>query len=233
MAKQTVPVPDIGGAENVDVIEVCVAPGDTVAAEDSLIVLESDKASMDVPAPFAGKVVAVLVKEGDQVSEGTLFIEIETDASDSSAPAASAEAAVAAPVQAASVAPQNAAEIPVKIPDIGGSEGVDVIELCVAVGDTVAEGDSLIVLESDKASMEVPSPAAGTVVSIVVAEGSKVSEGDDLLVLALAAPAPSAAPAQAAAPQAAAAASTSTMDVTVPDIGGSEGVDVIEVCVAE
>ena len=108
MAKQTITVPDIGGAEGVDVIEVCVAPGDTVAAEDSLIVLESDKASMDVPSPVAGKIVALIVKEGDQVSEGDAIIELETegaaDAASAStppaeAPPASEPAPAAAPAE--------------------------------------------------------------------------------------------------------------------------------------
>ncbi len=235
MAKQTVNVPDIGGAENVDVIEVCVAPGDEVAAEDSLIVLESDKASMDVPSPMAGKVLSILLKEGDQVSEGAAILEIDTAAAGNAPAVAEAPAPAAEDVPAPAGA---AAEIAVAVPDIGGAEGVDVIEVCVAVGDTVAEGDSIIVLESDKASMEVPSPVGGKVVSIALAEGSKVSEGDPVLVLAGeggAAVADASEPppqAPAVAPPPASAAAAGTMDVAVPDIGGAEGVDVIEVCVA-
>lgn len=233
MATQIINVPDIGGAENVDVIEVCVSEGDTIAIDDALVVLESDKASMDVPSPAAGKIVSLKIKEGDKVSEGDALLELEVEgggAQESAEPeSASADSSASAPASA------GGAERPVAVPDIGGAEGVDVIELCVAVGDEVAEGDSLIVLESDKASMDIPSPAAGKVVSIAVAEGDKLSEGDAILVLASDAPAevsPSPAPAASPAPAPAAVAS-SEMDVAVPDIGGAEGVDVIEVCVAE
>ncbi|WP_086931178.1 pyruvate dehydrogenase complex dihydrolipoyllysine-residue acetyltransferase [Agarilytica rhodophyticola] len=232
MAKQTVPVPDIGGAENVDVIEISVAPGDVIAVDDPLITLESDKASMDIPSPVAGKVINVLVKEGDQVSEGSAVLEIEVGGAEDAAPATQA-----APVESAPAAASSATEqTPVAVPDIGGAEGVDVIEICVAIGDTVAEGDSIIVLESDKASMEVPAPTGGKVVSIALKEGMKVSEGDAVLVLetqggGTVAPAPAAdsAPAPVAAAPSGASAS---MDVSVPDIGGAEDVDVIEVCVA-
>ena len=209
MVKQTVSVPDIGGAENVDVIEVCVALGDTVAVEDSLLVLESDKASMDVPSPIAGEVVSLLVKEGDQVSEGTAIVELEAEGETSSqvdeASVEEPQATSAEPVSQAelpsSPATVSVAEMPVLVPDIGGAEGVDVIEICVAVDDVVAEGDSLVVLESDKAAMEVPSPAGGKVVSISLSEGAKVSEGDAILVLAVEAAesAPASEPAPAAA----------------------------------
>ncbi len=237
MAIQTVPVPDIGGAENVDVIEVCVAVGDEIAADDALVVLESDKASMDVPSPIAGKVVALSIKEGDKVSEGDAILELEiADASAETAPVKAAPEPVAeAP---ATPSGQQQAELPVAVPDIGGAEGVDVIEICVAVGDDVAEGDSLIVLESDKASMDIPAPAAGKVLSIDVSEGAKVSQGDAILVLSSAG---AAAPAEAPAtePQSSSGAKATTtapaaeLEVEVPDIGGAEGVDVIEVCVSE
>jgi len=236
VAKQTINVPDIGGAENVDVIEVCVAPGDVVAAEDSLIVLESDKASMDVPSPVTGKVVSLLISEGDQVSEGAAILELETDAATDSGEPDEDVAAVQdkTSVNAAELS-ESAIEIPVVVPDIGGGEGVDVIEVCVAVGDTVAEGDSIIVLESDKASMEVPSPAAGKVVSIAVSEGVKVSQGDAVLVLAgetvVDSSVPASVPVENNAPSAVEP-SGGVLDVAVPDIGGSEDVDVIEVCVA-
>ncbi len=232
MAIETIKVPDIGGAENVDVIEVCVAVGDTIKADASLIVLESDKASMDIPAPKAGKVVKILLKEGDQVSEGAAILELETDAAAESAPSS---AAAPAPAKAEPAAPVSAAtsgaETTVEVPDIGGSENVDVIEVCVKVGQEIKEGESLIVLESDKASMEVPAPASGKVVSIAIKEGDKVSAGSKILVLSTgAAPAAPAAAAQqpASAPSSAA---PSIIDLVVPDIGGSEGVDVIEVCV--
>lgn len=231
MAIETIKVPDIGGAEGVEVIEVCVKPGDSVSAEQSLIVLESDKASMEVPSPKAGTVKSVLIKVGDKASEGTAVIELEV----AGAAAAPAPVTAPAPVAAPAAAAPASAQMAVAVPDIGGAEGVDVIEICVKVGDQVKEGDSLIVLESDKASMEVPSPASGTVVSLAIKVGDKASQGTPVLVLstgaapaaAPSAPAVSAAPVTTAAPAAAAG----PMAVAVPDIGGAEGVEVIEVCV--
>jgi pyruvate dehydrogenase E2 component (dihydrolipoamide acetyltransferase) len=233
VAIETIKVPDIGGAENVDVIEVCVAVGDMVKAEDSLIVLESDKASMDIPAPQSGKVVKILLKEGDQVSEGAAIIELETDAKAAASSAAPAPAKSES-TQAAPVAAATGAETTVEVPDIGGAENVDVIEVCVKVGQEIKEGESVIVLESDKASMEVPAPASGKVISIAIKEGDKVSAGSKILVLSTgaASAAASASPSAPAQPAPAAASqSSSTMDLVVPDIGGAEGVDVIEVCV--
>lgn len=242
MAIETIKVPDIGGAENVDVIEVCVAVGDMVKAEQSLIVLESDKASMDIPAPKSGKVVKILLKEGDQVSEGAAIVELETEAKAEASPAQAAPASAKNESTASAPAPAKndsatpaagGAETTVEVPDIGGSENVDVIEVCVKVGQEIKEGESLIVLESDKASMEVPAPASGKVVSISIKEGDKVSAGSKILVLSTGAPsAAAAAPSSSAKPAPAATApQSSTMDLVVPDIGGAEGVDVIEVCV--
>ena len=211
MAKQVIKVPDLGGADQVDVIEISVSVGDTVAEEDALIVVEGDKASMDVPAPFAGKILSLSVKEGDKVSEGDVIGEIETDAAGDSAeePAeekAEAPAEEAAPAPAAEKsAPASApageeTEQDIVVPDLGGADAVDVIEITVSAGDEVGEGDSLIVVEGDKASMDVPSPAAGTIVSISVKEGDKVSTGDVIGVMkAVSAGAPAAAPAPAAA----------------------------------
>lgn len=253
MANQTVPVPDIGGAENVEVIEIAVSPGDIVAVEDTLITLESDKASMDIPSPAAGKVISVLVSIGDNISEGSAILELEESDSKNingernNGRATSAKPEVATPepevVAVAPAASQFAGdEISVVIPDIGGAEGIDVIEVCVAVGDSVDEGDSILVLESDKASMEVPSPASGTVTSIRVKEGDKVSEGDSVLVLvsvdAVASPASSVSPACSSVSvvesvnpvETISAPASKTLDVTVPDIGGS-AVDVIEISV--
>ncbi|MFB9887462.1 dihydrolipoyllysine-residue acetyltransferase [Balneatrix alpica] len=249
MTTEMIKVPDIGTSDEVDVIEICVKVGDQVGEGDSLIVLESDKASMDVPSPMAGTVKAVLVKEGDKAAEGTLIVELEV----AGAVAATPEAEVAAPAPAPAPAPAApapaaaggvATEV-VKVPDIGGSEGVDVIEVCVKVGQTVAEGDSLLVLESDKASMEVPAPKGGVVKSIAIAEGAKVSEGDVILELEVASGPAQATPIEStakaeSAPAAASAPVTAPVPapvaggvetVKVPDIGGSEGVDVIEVCV--
>jgi pyruvate dehydrogenase E2 component (dihydrolipoamide acetyltransferase) len=243
-------VPDIGSDDAVDVIEVCVKVGDTIKEGDSLIVLETDKASMEVPASEGGVITKILIKEGDTCKEGDVIVELETGAA-AAAPAAAAPApasaaaapAAAAPTPASAAAPAATAAGSVEavtVPDIGGGENVDVIEVCVKVGDTIAEGDSLIVLETDKASMEVPAPKGGVVKSISVTEGGTVSEGDLILELEVAggaaAPAPvaaapvTAAPA-AAAPVAAAPVAGGVEPVTVPDIGGSENVDVIEVCV--
>lgn len=193
MTKQVIKVPDLGGADQVDVIEISVTVGATVAVDDSLIVVEGDKASMDVPAPFAGKILSISVSEGDKVAEGDVIAEIETEA----------EASVAAPEPQQAAASERAAEkeqvqestekeaaiatevseLALMIPDLGGADQVDVIEITVAAGDEVAEGDALIVVEGDKASMDVPSPAAGTVVAIAVKEGDKVSSGDAMGVL--------------------------------------------------
>jgi pyruvate dehydrogenase E2 component (dihydrolipoamide acetyltransferase) len=189
VSTQEIKVPDIGGAEEVEVIEICVAVGDQIEAEDSIVVLESDKASMEIPAPHGGKVVSIAVKEGDSVSEGMLLLTLETEADASEAapaaqqaePKAEEAAPVSKPAPSSGPASTVAANEIVKVPDIGGSEGVEVIELCVAVGDEVAEGDSIVVLESDKASMEVPAPKAGKVLRWIVSEGDQVAEGSELL----------------------------------------------------
>ncbi|HAS6884851.1 TPA: pyruvate dehydrogenase complex dihydrolipoyllysine-residue acetyltransferase [Vibrio parahaemolyticus] len=175
-------VPDIGGDE-VEVTEIMVAIGDSIEEEQSLITVEGDKASMEVPAPFAGTLKEIKVAAGDKVSTGSLIMVFET--AGSGAPAASAAKEV-------------------NVPDIGGDE-VEVTEIMVAVGDTVEEEQSLITVEGDKASMEVPAPFAGTVKEIKIAAGDKVSTGSLIMVfeVAGAAPAPIAAPAQAAAPAAA------------------------------
>lgn len=208
MAIQTIKVPDIGGSEGVEVIEISVAVGDVIALEDSIVVLETDKASMEIPASAAGKVTAIKVKVGDKVSEGDLLIEVEAEGAGEapaaeSKPAESAAQPAAAPAAPAAAPAAAAAEQPITVPDIGGSEGVEVIEIIVKAGDEVAEGDSLIVLETDKASMEIPSPAAGKIVSISLKVGDKVSQGSAIGVIAAAGAAPAAAPV-AAAPAAAA-----------------------------
>lgn len=199
MSTEIIKVPDIGGAEGVEVIEICVAVGDAVEAEDSLVVLESDKASMEVPSPMAGTVTAINIADGDSLSEGDVILELSTEgqaegqAEDVSAPAESSPASpseqasapvvpAASPADPAPVQATAASSIEtIKIPDIGGADNVDVIEVCVAVGDEVAEGDSLIVLETDKASMEVPSPVAGKVITLSMNEGDTASEGADIL----------------------------------------------------
>ncbi|SBT13743.1 pyruvate dehydrogenase complex dihydrolipoyllysine-residue acetyltransferase [Vibrio celticus] len=190
-------VPDIGGDE-VEVTEIMVAIGDAVEEEQSLLTVEGDKASMEVPAPFAGIVKEIKIASGDSVSTGSLVMVFEVAGS---APAAAPAPAAAAPVAAA---PAASAEKEVNVLDIGGDE-VEVTEIMVAVGDTVEEEQSLITVEGDKASMEVPAPFAGTVKEIKIAAGDKVSTGSLIMTFVVegAAPAPVAAPAQAAAPAAA------------------------------
>ncbi|CNP63661.1 TPA: dihydrolipoyllysine-residue acetyltransferase [Neisseria gonorrhoeae] len=191
-------VPDIGGHENVDIIAVEVKVGDTIAVDDTLITLETDKATMDVPADAAGVVKEVKVKVGDKISEGGVILTVETGAA--AAEAAPAAAAEAQPAPAAA----GGATVQVAVPDIGGHTDVDVIAVEIKVGDTVAEDDTLITLETDKATMDVPCTEAGVVKAVFVKVGDKVSEGSAIIEVetagsATAAPAPAA---QAAAPAA-------------------------------
>ncbi len=217
-------VPDIG-ADEVEVTEILVKVGDKVAEEQSLITVEGDKASMEVPASQAGIVKEIKVVAGDKVSTGSLIMVFEAEAAAAAAPAPAPQAA--APVAAA---PAAAALKEVQVPDIGGDE-VEVTEIMVKVGDVVAEEQSLITVEGDKASMEVPAPFAGTVKEIKIAAGDKVSTGSLIMVFEVAGAAPVAAPVQAAAPAAAAAPAVAALkEVQVPDIGGDE-VTVTEIMV--
>ena len=225
MSKQIM-VPDIG-ADEVEVTEIMVAVGDKVELDQSLIAVEGDKASMEVPAPAAGIVKEILIKVGDKVATGSQIMVFESEGA-----AAPAPVQAAAPVAAAPSAPAAAARKDVHVPDIGDDE-VEVTELMVAVGDMVEADQSILAVEGDKASMEVPAPFAGRVVEIKVAAGAKVSTGSLVMVfeVAGAAPAAVAAPVQAAAPVAAAPAVAAAKDVNVPDIGGDE-VEVTEIMVA-
>ncbi|EKF9747498.1 pyruvate dehydrogenase complex dihydrolipoyllysine-residue acetyltransferase [Vibrio cholerae] len=217
-------VPDIG-ADEVEVTEILVKVGDKVAEEQSLITVEGDKASMEVPASQAGIVKEIKVVAGDKVSTGSLIMVFEVEGAAAAAPAPASQAA--APVAAA---PAAAALKEVQVPDIGGDE-VEVTEIMVKVGDVVAEEQSLITVEGDKASMEVPAPFAGTVKEIKIAAGDKVSTGSLIMVFEVAGAAPVAAPVQAAAPAAAAAPAVAALkEVQVPDIGGDE-VTVTEIMV--
>lgn len=186
-------VPDIGGHENVDIIAVEVKAGDTIAVDDTLITLETDKATMDVPADAAGVVKEVKVKVGDKISEGGVILTVETGAA--AAEAAPAAAAETQPAPAAT----GGATVQVAVPDIGGHTDVDVIAVEIKVGDTVAEDDTLITLETDKATMDVPCTAAGVVKAVFLKVGDKVSEGSAIIEVETAGSA-AAAPAQAAAP---------------------------------
>ncbi|EHH1184819.1 pyruvate dehydrogenase complex dihydrolipoyllysine-residue acetyltransferase [Vibrio vulnificus] len=191
-------VPDIGGDE-VEVTEILVAVGDSIAEEQSLLTVEGDKASMEVPAPFAGTLKEIKVAAGDKVSTGSLVMIFEVAGSGAAAPAPVVSAAPAAAPAASGAGTPERKEV--NVPDIGGDE-VEVTEIMVAVGDTVTEEQSLITVEGDKASMEVPAPFAGTVKEIKVAAGDKVSTGSLIMVfeVAGAAPVAAAAPAQSAAP---------------------------------
>ncbi|WP_410497451.1 dihydrolipoyllysine-residue acetyltransferase [Chitinibacter sp. S2-10] len=203
-------IPDIGGHAGVEVIEVFVKVGDVIEKEQSLITLETDKATMEVPSTEAGIVKEMRIKVGDKASEGDVVLMLEVGAA-AAAPAPAAAAPVAAAPAAASAAPAAAATsstssiVEVHVPDIGNFDAVEVIEVNVKVGDTVSLDDGLITLESDKASMEVPSTAAGVVESIAVKVGDKVAQGALVLTVrsSAAAPAPVAAPVAAPAPAAA------------------------------
>lgn len=197
MATSKMMIPDLGGADNVEVIEICVTVGDTVSEGDSIIVVETDKASMEIPASSAGVIKSIALKEGDTCSLGDLMVEIEGAARAEpepvdQTPAAEApkETVKASEPKAALVSPESGASVSERqaiVPDLGGATDVEVIEISVKVGDVVAEGDSLIVLETDKASMEIPAAFAGTVVSVNVKDGAKVNVGDTIVVLASAA----------------------------------------------
>jgi len=219
MALVEVKVPDIGDFKDVEIIEVLVKPGDTIKAEQSLLTVESDKASMEIPSSTAGVVKEMKVKLGDKVSEGTLVLTLEAEGGAAAAPAPAPAAAAPAPA-AAAPAPAPAAAAPaassgpvqVVVPDIGDFDEVAVIEVMVKAGDVVKLEQSLITVESDKASMEIPSSNAGTVKEVLVKVGDKVSKGSPVVVLEGAsggAAAPAAAPAPAAAAAAPAAATAS------------------------
>lgn len=251
-------VPDIGGDE-VQVIEICASVGDTLAAEESILTVESDKATMDIPAPFAGVLAELKVAVGDKVSEGTLIAMMQAAGTANVQAAPVAQAAAPAPVAPAPVqaAPAPVAAAPatgatqvveVTVPDIGGDTDVSVIEVLVAAGDKIEIDAGLITLETDKATMDVPSPFAGVVKEVKVAVGDKVSQGSLVIMLEVGGAAPAAAPqasapaasapvAQAApaapvAPVAAAAPVVAVKEIQVPDIGDASNVDVIEVLVS-
>ncbi len=186
MSIQTVSVPDIGGGE-AEIIEISVTVGEMIEVEQSIIVLETDKASMDIPSSLAGKVTKVSVSVGDKLSEGDVILELEAEgaaaepATQSTPEPAAEEMAplIEEPAEAASSSGPQV--IDVQVPE--GAEGAEVIEVMVAVGDEIAADDSLVVLETDKASMEVPAPHAGKVVSITVKTGDKTAEGGVILSL--------------------------------------------------
>lgn len=203
-------VPNIGEFSDVEVVEVMVGPGDSVRAEDALITLETDKAAMEVPSPFAGRVVELKVGPGDRVSEGDVIALVELAGE---AEAAAGEAAPAAPDGAQSASAQSASaeaasapatapagKLPVTVPDLGDVPEADVSEVLVSAGDMIKAEQPLITLESDKAAMDVPAPAAGKVLRVAIKAGQKVRSGDLILELEAAAGTP-ASPASPAGPR--------------------------------
>ena len=238
MALVNIQVPDIGDFDEVGVIELLVKVGDTVKAEQSLITVESDKASMEIPSSHAGVVKELKIALGDKVKQGSVIAVVESaDAGAAAAPAAAPAPAAAAPAPApvaapapapAAAAPAAAGPVEVRVPDIGDFKDVAVIELLVKPGDTIKVEQSLFTVESDKASMEIPSPAAGVLKELKVKIGDTVNIGDLVAVLEgaataaapAAAPAPVAAaapaPAPVAAPAVAAAAAPAAATASVP-----------------
>ncbi|PVY93434.1 pyruvate dehydrogenase E2 component (dihydrolipoamide acetyltransferase) [Acidovorax sp. 99] len=235
MALVNIQVPDIGDFDEVGVIELLVKVGDTVKAEQSLITVESDKASMEIPSSHAGVVKELKIALGDKVKQGSVIAVVESaDAGAAAAPAAapapaaaaSAPAPVAAPAPApAAAAPAATGPVEVRVPDIGDFKDVAVIEMLVKVGDTIKVEQSLFTVESDKASMEIPSPAAGVLKELKVKIGDTVNIGDLVALLEgtasaaapvaapVAAAAPAPAPVAAAAPAVAAAAPAASVPV--------------------
>ncbi|MGO2147813.1 pyruvate dehydrogenase complex dihydrolipoyllysine-residue acetyltransferase [Halomonas sp.] len=264
MSSEIIKVPDIGGSEGVEIIEIAVSEGDVIAAEDTLITLESDKASMDIPAPKGGKVVKVLVKEGDTVSEGDDIVELEAegggDAEEEDDKQASEPEQKEAP--AAEEKPKSEQKsarksgggkqtVDIKVPDLGGSDNVEIIEVAVSEGDSIDAEDTLITLESDKASMDVPSPHTGKIVAFTVKEGDTVSEGDVIGQMEIEGEGSDEADDEASAEEEPSASSSEPEDtrsddseddaasgeperkeVRVPDISGSTDVPIIEIGVA-
>ncbi|MEQ8261124.1 MAG: dihydrolipoyllysine-residue acetyltransferase [Alcanivorax sp.] len=203
MSKETIRVPDVGSSDPVDVIEVSVKKGDSVEAEDTIVVLESDKASVEVPCPKAGTVLELLVKAGDRVKEGDPLLELDTEAGandqesddgdsdesastdneqeDSESDESGSDGKGSGESESGGSGPGREQTIPA--PDLGDIDEAEIIELSVSEGDTVEAEQTILVLESDKASLEIPSPAAGTVKKLLVKAGDKITSGTELMVL--------------------------------------------------
>lgn len=262
---QKIIVPDVGGDE-VEVIELCVAVGDNIEADEGVVTVESDKASMDIPAPFEGEIVSLSVSVGDKIKEGDVIGEMKVAGGDNAGESAAEESSSndasqeEAPKQdeapkeesksdTAPAASGGSEVIEVAVPDIGSDDEVDVIDVLVSVGDTIEKEDGLITLETDKATMDVPSTHAGTVKEVFISTGDKVKEGTVVIKLEVAGSGPSSsesassdASSEASAPAAqesekqesapAASASSETIEVAVPDIGEDGEVDVIDVLVS-
>lgn len=265
MSVEKIQVPDIGDEQEVEVIEVLVSPGDEVSENDSLIVLESDKAAMEIPSPQSGVVKEVLVKVGDQVSQGSDIVSIDVGADSGSAEPEPSEDApdsettvqdspannsaaedITEQVATTEPAPSSSASVQeIRVPDLGDDSDVEVIEILVAEGDEISAEDGLITLESDKAAMDIPSPAAGKVLSIKLKVGDKVNEGALVLELettAAVAQAPVSPPAEEPQPESKAVETPSSapessgepelVEIKVPDLGEDSDVEIIEILVA-
>jgi pyruvate dehydrogenase E2 component (dihydrolipoamide acetyltransferase) len=205
-------LPDIGDFHDVEVIEILVNPGDRVEAEDPLVTLESDKASIEIPSPHAGRVGEVRVALGDKINQGDLLILLETGEDGEAPLATEPEPEMAEPVadahpavpesgpRVAAGAVVEAEVLEVSLPDIGDFKDVEIIELLVGVGDSVEKDQSLLTLESDKATMEIPAPFAGTVKSVDVVVGDKINRGDQIATIETAVVAVDLAPSAAPAP---------------------------------
>ena len=254
---QKIIVPDVGGDE-VEVIELCVAVGDNIEADEGVVTVESDKASMDIPAPFEGQIVSLSVSVGDKIKEGDVIGEMKAAGGDSASDETTSDDAQEAPKQevtkeeskpdAAPAASSAREVIEVAVPDIGSDDEVDVIDVLVSVGDTIEKEDGLITLETDKATMDVPSTHAGTVKEVLISNGDKVKEGTVVIKLEIAGEGDSSenssaptqqedsakdAPAsEESAPQASASSRSEMIEVAVPDIGEDGEVDVIDVLVS-
>ena len=226
-------VPDLGGADAVEVIDILVNVGDIVSVDDPLMTVESDKASMDIPAANEGTITEIMVKVGDSVSEGDVVFKTDGDATDAEAPKANTPSPEAAEPKSAPTTPSAAtskeasSEITITVPDLGGANDVEVIDLLVAEGDSIEADQPVITVESDKASMDVPSSHAGVVKSISIKVGDTVNEGEQILSLTVSSAdqpaeqvAPSATPAPSTAPKAASqptpAAAPAVKEATAP-----------------
>ncbi|HAZ7574683.1 dihydrolipoyllysine-residue acetyltransferase [Legionella sp. PATHC032] len=191
MTKESeIKIPDIGGANQVDVIEILVKEGDQIEVDTPLITLESEKASMDIPSPISGTVTQILVKVGDKVSEGDLIIKAKSDSTTngSSPQEKKAESEQAKPEKKpvdtkTNVSTPDSKDIEISIPDIGGASDVDVIDILVKPGMEIEKDQALITLEGDKATMDIPSPYAGKVIEMKIKLGDKVSQGSPILTL--------------------------------------------------
>ncbi len=194
MSNEKILVPDVGG-EEVEIIEICVAVGDILEADEGIVTVETDKASMDIPAPFAGTLASLSVSVGDKIKEGDMIGEINSageavaeetpivEAAPAETPVATATPVVEAPTPTPAAAPAASAVIEVTVPDIGEDGEVEVIDVLVNVGDTIEEEDGLITLETDKATMDVPSTHAGTVKEVFINVGDKVKQGSLVIKL--------------------------------------------------